>query len=90
MEEKYIKQQELGDVDNNMFTKLNDKYNKSVEHAIALYKKWSIMKKCHVDFDKQMLISLKDMGVPTDIFKGHIFMVPKSKCKGTKHPYNIS
>ena len=90
MEEKYRKHIELDNTDTDAeYVKLEEKHNKVIEHCVVFYKKWAAMKKVHLDFDKQMLISLRDIGVPDNLFNGHLFLLPKSKCKGSKHPYNM-
>lgn len=89
MENKYRKHIDTTNTNvDTEYAKLEEKHNKTIEHCVALYKKWSTMKKVHLDFDKQMIISLRDMGVPEELFNGHLFLIPKSKCRGSKHPYN--
>ena len=68
---------------------LQTKYKKHMEHSIALYKDWTSIKKLHMKYDKQMIISLTDIGAPSELFRGHLYLIPKSKCKGSNDPYKI-
>ena len=54
-----------------------------------MYKKWQSMQKANMEYDKQMMTGLIQMGVPADLFKNHKYVVTRSKCKGKKHPYGL-
>jgi len=88
-EQKFLR--EKADCENagELYEQMKKKYETAVEHATAMYHKWQKIQKANVDFDKQMMIGLVQMGVPADIFKGHRYVVSRSNCKGTKHPYGL-
>ena len=88
-EQKFLR--EKADCENagELYEQMKKKYETAVEHATAMYHKWQKIQKANVDFDKQMMIGLVQMGVPADMFKGHRYVVSRSNCKGTKHPYGL-
>ena len=88
-EQKFLREKAACENAGELYEQMKAKYEITTEHAIAMYNKWQKIQKANVDFDKQMMIGLVQMGVPPDIFKGHRYVVSLSKCKGTKHPYGL-
>ena len=88
-EQKFLREKAACENAGELYEQMKKKYETAVEHATAMYHKWQKIQKANVDFDKQMLIGLVQMGVPPDIFKGHRYVVTRSNCKGTKHPYGL-
>lgn len=88
-EQKYLREQASCQSAGDLYNKMKDKFDKTVEHSIAMYKKWQSMQKANMEYDKQMMTGLIQMGVPADLFKNHKYVVTRSKCKGKKHPYGL-
>ena len=88
-EQKFLREKAACENAGELYEQMKKKYETAVEHATAMYHKWQKIQKANVEFDKQMMIGLIQMGVPPDIFKGHRYTVTRSNCKGTKHPYGL-
>ena len=88
-EQKFLREKAACENAGELYEQMKKKYETAVEHATAMYHKWQKIQKANVEFDKQMMIGLIQMGVPPDIFKGHRYVVTRSNCKGTKHPYGL-
>lgn len=86
---KYLREQSNCPSDSDLYNKLKDKYTRTIEHTVAMYKKWQSMQKANMEYDKQMMTGLIEMGVSSDLFKNHKYIVTRSKCKGKKHPYGL-
>ena len=88
-EQKFLRKKAACENAGELYEEMKAKYEKVVSHATAMYHKWQKIQKANMDFDKQMIIGLVEMGVPENIFNGHRYVVSRSKCKGTKHPYGL-
>lgn len=88
-EQKFLRKKAACENAGELYEEMKAKYEKVVSHATAMYHKWQKIQKANSDFDKQMIIGLIEMGVPENIFNGHRYVVSRSKCKGTKHPYGL-
>ena len=88
-EQRYLREQAACESTDELYNKLEAKFKNTVEHNIAMYKKWQSIQKAHMDYDKQMITGLINMGVSDELFKNHKYLVTRSKCKGKKHPYGL-
>jgi len=88
-ENRYIKEQAACESTSEAYAKLEAKMNNSLEHCITMYKKWQQIQKANMDYDKQMIIGLVNMGAKEELFKNHRYVITRSKCKGKKHPYGL-
>jgi hypothetical protein len=88
-EQRYLREQAACESTDELYNKLEAKFTNTVEHNIAMYKKWQSIQKANMDYDKQMMTGLINMGVPEDVFKNHKYVVTRSNCKGKKHPYGL-
>ena len=88
-EQRYLREQAACESTDVLYNKLEAKFKNTVEHNVAMYKKWQSIQKAHMDYDKQMINGLIDMGVSDELFKNHKYLVTRSNFKGKKHPYGI-
>lgn len=88
-EQKFIRECAACESSDKIYDDMKAKLDRSVDYVKTLYSKWQTCQKANFDFDKQLLISLKELNVSVDLFKGHRYIVSRSKCKGNKHPYGL-
>ena len=57
-EQKFLREKAACDSVDELYNKMKQKLEKTVDLAIAMYKKWQLIQKANMDYDKQMMIGL--------------------------------